>query len=236
MKAKKPTSRDYFNRAKSWADDNFSALQQSRNRYQLAFLIGLSLNMVSVITIAILADYQTLVPLIVHHYDNGITTIEPSTSTNAPINKTQIESDIVRYINHREAYDISSYRMQFDLINLLSNDTVGNEYSLEQDKSQKNAPINLLKTDASREVHVYSVNFLDTSALNQEDLVKNHHNLAEIVFTLTDKHKSGQILQTEHYSALISWDYTAPPTSPALRWQNWDGFQVVRYSKTLRNV
>lgn len=230
------TAKDYFNRARSWADDNFSQLQQSRNRYQLAFVLSMGLNIVAGIAVAVLANYQTLVPMMVHHYDNGITTVEPLTNANAPINKAQVESDIVRYISNREAYDISSYRAQFDLISVLSNSTVGAEYVQEQNKNNKDAPINLLGANASRQIHFYSINFLDNTLFNEKDLSKTHQNLAEVVFTLTDTDKLNGKPIERHYSALISWHYVIPSTSPLERWQNWDGFQVIRYNKTFRNV
>lgn len=232
----KGTPKDYFNRARSWADDNFSQLQQSRNRYQLAFMLSMGLNMAACLAVAILSNCQTLVPLMVHHYDNGVTTVEPISQANAPINKAQVESDIVRYITNREAYDISSYRAQFDLISLLSSSTVSAEYIKEQDKNDKDAPINILGATASRFVHVYSINFLDAALFNEKDLDKDHQNVAEVVFTLTDTDKSGSKAIERHYSALISWQYVTPTTSPAERWQNWDGFQVIRYNKNLRNV
>lgn len=233
---KSPASRDYFNRARSWADDNFTQLQQSRNRYQVAFMLAIGLNVASCIAIAILANVQTLVPMLVHHYDNGITTVEPLTQVNAPLNRKQVESDIVRYITNREAYDVSSYRAQFDLVSLLSNSTVNHEYLNEQDKSKPDAPVNLLGVHTTRAVHVYSINFLDALAFNDSDLPKNHQNVAEVVFTLTDTNKENGTTSEQHFNALLAWQYTQPPTSPALRWQNWDGFQVTRYSKQTRNV
>lgn len=233
---KRNSVNDYFKEAKSWADDNFSRVQQSRNRYQLAFLFAMGLNIAAIISVAVLVNYQTLVPIMVHHYDNGVTTVELLTQVNAPINKAQVESDIVRYITNREAYDLSSYRAQFDLINLLSNNSVSGEYVQEQDKNNKEAPINVLGALASRQVHIYSVNFLDSELFNEKDITANHHNVAEVVFTLIDTEKSGGKSKEQQFSALIAWQYVTPSNSPMERWHNWDGFQVIRYTKNLRNV
>lgn len=223
---------DYFKQAQTWADDNFGRVQQTKNRYQLAFLTAMGLNIMSLIAVVILAHYQTIVPLLVHHYDNGVMTVEMA--QNAPINKAQIESDIAKYIEHREAYDASSYRAQFELIHLLSNNTVEKEYLAEQDKNNPASPIALLNNKSKREVHIYSINFLDAVLKNEKDLHKDHHNLAEVVFSLTDTDKfTGKSMQT-HYNALIAWEYNNPPSSPEERWLNWDGFEVIRYSKSLR--
>ena len=101
FKEKKATndSTNYFNQAKSWADDIYGAVEQSRNRYKTAFLGSMLLNGFALLAVASLAQVQTLVPLMVHHYDNGVTTIEPLKNENAPMNKAQVESDIIRYIS-----------------------------------------------------------------------------------------------------------------------------------------
>lgn len=234
--ASSQTLNDYFKKARTWSDDNFARINQSRHRYQIAFLTAMGLNILSLIIIGILANYQTVVPLLVHHYDNGITTVEPATHTNAPLNRAQVESDIVRYIQHRESYDVSSYRTQFELINLLSDSTVEKEYLSEQDKSNASSPIKQLGSHSKREVHIYSINFLDSMLANEKEIHKDHHDLAEVVFSLIDQDKlTGKSTQT-HYNALISWHYVNPPESPEIRWQNWDGFEVTRYSKQPRHV
>lgn len=236
FKEKKATSTNYFKEAKSWADDIYGAVEQSRNRYKTAFLGSMLLNGLALITVASLAQIQTLVPLMVHHYDNGVMTVEQLKNENAPINKAQVESDIIRYISNRESYDVSSYRSQYDLVTLLSNDSVLTQFSQEQDKSSKESPINSLGTTAQRLVHVYSVNFIDNTMFNEKALPKDHQNLAEVVFTLIDMDKSTGHKTEKHYNALISWQYTTPSGAPDIRWKNWDGFLVTRYSKQLRNI
>ncbi len=227
---------DYFKKAATWADDTFGAMEQSRNRYQVAFVMSMGLNVVALISVCVLANMQTLVPMMVHHYEQGVTTVEPLTLVNAPLNKAQIESDLAHYLTHRESYDISSYRAQFDLVNLLSSDPVAAEYSREQDRNVKDAPIKQLGATHMREVHIYSINFLDNADLNANDLPKNHHNLAEIVFTRTDIDKATGLKTAHHYNALVSWVYVTPSTNPDARWKNWDGFRVTRYSRETRNV
>ncbi|GGI82569.1 virB8 family protein [Legionella impletisoli] len=226
----------YFKQARTWADDQFGRVSLSRKRYQVAFLTAMGLNIASMFVIGALAHYQTLVPLLVHHYDNGVITIEPVSQKNAPINRAQIESDIVRYIQHRESYEASSYRAQFNLVHLLSSANVAKEYTEEQSTSNKLSPIKLLGSIGKREVHIYSINFLDTVLENESDLHRDHHNLAEVVFSLTDTDKVTGKTSQSHYSALVSWRHKNPPESPEDRWQNWDGFEVIRYSKSPRSM
>lgn len=224
----------YFKAARSWADDQFGRLEQSRNRYQAAFLITMGLNIMAFIVIGMLAHYQTLVPLLVHHYEHGVTTIEPIGNEDMPLNRSQVESDIVRYIELREAYDASSYRAQFELVNLLSAASVSKEYLAEHDAAS--SLLHALAQHSKREVHIYSINFLDSLLANEHDLHKDHQALAEVVFSLIDTDKTTGKSSTHHFNALISWRYVSPSSSPAIRWKNWDGFEVVRYSKQPRVV
>ncbi len=147
-----------------------------------------------------------------------------------------MESDIIRYITTRESYDVSSYRSQYNLITQLSNEVVLTEFSQEQDKSSKESPINSLGAGAQRLVHVYSINFIDNSVFNETAIPKDHHNLAEVVFTLIDTDKLTGHQSEKHFNVLISWEYTAPSLDPEVRWNNWDGFMVTRYSKQPRNI
>jgi len=226
----------YFKQARTWADDQFGRLEQSRNRYQAAFLCAMGLNITALMVIGTLAHYQTLIPMLVHHYENGVTTIEAINQEQTPINRAQVESDIVHYIELREAYDVSSYRAQFELVNLLSNNEVGKEYLSEHESSNTASPLHTLANHSKREVHIYSINFLDSLLANERDIHKDHHALAEVVFSLIDTDKSTGKSTTEHFNAMISWRYTNPPNSPETRWKNWDGFEVIRYSKQPRIV
>lgn len=234
--SQQPSLTRYFNHARTWADDNFGRIEQSRKRYQVAFLTAMLLNVTSLIAVAILANYQTMIPLLVHHYDNGVLTVDAVANKQTPLNEDQVRSDIARYIQNRESYDVSSYRAQFELIHLLSSNVVAKEYVNEHDAANKSSPIHLLGNQTKREVHLYSINFLDSVLANEEGLHKDHHALAEVVFSLIDTDKSTGKSTSTHYNAMISWQFGTPPSSPEERWQNWDGFEVTRYSKQLRAV
>lgn len=234
MKAKK-IKPDYFSTATSWADDRYTVNERSKTRYQAAFLGSMGLNVVTMCAVLALANLQTLVPVMVHHYDSGVTVVEPVTQKNAPVNRAQIESDIVRYVQNRESYDMASYRYQFDLVQLLSSGSVAREYATVQQAKNPESPIKVLGDKYSRKVHVYSVNFLDNAINNQKDLHKTHANLAEVVFSLTDTDKSTGAAINQTWSALVSWQFVKPSDSPEVRWKNFDGFQVVSYSKQTRN-
>ena len=229
----------YFEHACNWADDRLGGLEASRNRYRLAFIGTLALSTSLTVAIATMMPLKQTEPLLIHHYDNGITTAERLTKEIAPITQAQIESDLVRYVIHRESYDSSSYRAQFELIHLLSSSTIADDYEKSQRKSNPTSPLNQLGTQISRQVHIYSINIIDQEHLNDNEKAsrhRNHHDLAEIVFSTTDKNKTTGAELEHHFTALISWRYTGIPASPDARWKNWNGFEVNRYTIQQRNV
>jgi type IV secretion system protein VirB8 len=208
--SRKQEQNTYFKQAKSWSDDVYGSVVQSRNRYQAAFISMLLINAFAMLAVVSLAHRQVLTPLLIHHYSNGITTAELMTKDNAPRNQAQVESDLLRYLSNRESYEVAAYSSQYALVSLLSNEAVASQYSQEQAQSFKDKPNTVGEPP--------------------------HHNLAEIVFTLTDRDKATGHSVEKQFTALIGWEYTTPPTDPGLRWQNWDGFLVTSYSKQARNI
>lgn len=228
----------YFKQACSWADDKYGLMATSRKRYQVAFIASLIAVICLCLSILCLMPLKQVQTIAVHHYDNGVTTVAPLSEGIPNMNQAQIESDIVRYIINRESYDSSSYRSQFELVGLLSSDTVTREYEAEQSTRNEQSPINVLGTKVTRSVHIYSINFIDTKAQNENERKskRNHDNLAEVVFSIKDRDKASNRDSEQQYSAIISWRYTKPSNSIEKRWKNFDGFEVTRFTKSQRNV
>jgi len=231
-------NKDYFHQACAWADDRFSLIEASRTRYQIAFLVTMLAVVLLAMALVVLLPLKSVQTVAVHHYDNGVTTVEAQSQKVQAANRAQIESDIVRYIINRESYDASSYRAQFELITLLSANDVAREFESQQSSRNPDAPVNQLGTKVNRHVHVYSINFIDDQQLNikERKTKQQHHNLAEVVFSVKNHDKASLKDTEQQFSALISWQYVKPSDSIEERWQNFDGFEVTRYTKAQRNI
>ena len=224
----------YFEKATEWAADRYGLLEHRLYQCKCALMISGSLNCLLVIAVMMLASNQKLIPMLVHHYPNGVVTIDAVENKKEPVNKTQIQSDISRFIIARESYDISSYHSQFELMALLANENVADEYEKDQSHHNANSPINRLGETGSRKVHIYSIDFLDKEELNTKG-DKRHKNLAQVVFSVNENDRANRKSTQIHYSAVVSWRYLKPSDNPQERWLNFDGFQVTRYTKSVRN-
>lgn len=141
----------------------------------------------------------------------------------------------MRYVTNRESFEINSYRSQYDLVVLLSNHAVSLQYQAAQDHQNPRSPVNEVGIGKQRSVHVYSINMLDSAAASKNDIKKDHHNLAEVVFDVIDTDLVSGKTKNSSYNALISWNYASVSNNPDDRWRNWDGFEVTSYQIQPRN-
>lgn len=230
-------SEDYFSLAQHWSDDFYATAVASRNRWRAASLYGLApLLALSLISTALLIPNQHLEPLLINHYADGVVTVVPATQPVAPINRSQIESDMVRYLINRESYSAFSYQNQYELILLLSSEKVANAYANEQANSNPTAPINILKNNGTQTAQVNSILFLDSlDKNNPTKSITHHQNLAQVNFTVTTTLPNG-VTHTTPYTALLSWKYDGTPEDPTEAWQNWNGFTVTEFQVEQRQL
>lgn len=223
----------YFQVARSWADDFYTSSIISRNRWRaMSLYVLLPFSFLLLGMVLFLIPIQHLEPLIIHHYDNGLVTVEPANSAQAPKNRAEVESDIVRYVVNRESFSDTSYREQYSLVNLLSGNSVSDEYVKDQSSQNKNSPINTLGDKGYRSVQILSVLFLD----KESETAKSHHNLAQVNFVAINHDKATGNTESIPMSAIISWDYRQRSKNPEEAWQNWDGFVVTHYEVQQQSV
>lgn len=216
----------YFQLSRSWADDFYTSTVTSRNRWRaMTLYILLPGTFLLLILMGFLIPTQHLEPLLINHYDDGLVTVVPMQNVHAPKNKAEIESDIVRYVVNRESYSVEGYQEQYSLVNLLSENSIADEYVKAQSSKNKNSPINTLGDKGYRSVQILSVLFLD----NVDQNTRDHHNLAQVNFTMINHDKVTGNTQSIPATAIISWEYRDKPRNPEEAWQNWDGFVVTHY-------
>jgi len=227
-------SEEYFEIAKSWAYDFYTSTIVSRNRWRLLALgVLMPVTLLLLLCVSMLIPTQHLVPLVIHHYENGLVRVAPLRRSTINISDAHLKSDLVRYLIKREAYSPYTYKYQYDLVNLLSSHEVGSEYVALQSISNKLSPINRLGEDGYIDVRVHSILILDRSVKMKKN---DHRNLAQIDFTRVEHNKVTHQSKRKHYTALISWVFTGIPSDPEAAWKNWDGFKVTHYQVQERKL
>ena len=229
--------KDYFTQASSWADDYYTTIESSRNRYKLMCFILSGISAILLFSTLSLVHTHDYILLLVHHYESGAVSVEPVKQHYAPKSQVEIESELVRYVVNRESYDPASFSESYQLVHVMSDNNVARQYAEDQNAEDKRSFIARFGDKTIRVTHIESVNFLDNEDLNQtEKGAKHHKNLAEVNFIVTDKESHGGSAKRTPYVAIISWTHTGIPEDPEIRWMNWDGFVVTSYHVNQRTV
>jgi len=119
---------------------------------------------------------------------------------------------------------------------VMSDNAVARAYAQDQNGDDNRSFIHRFGDKTIRTAHIESVNFLDNEELNDTSAVKNHKNLAEINFIVTDRDTQTGTEKKTPYVAIISWTHIGVPEDPEIRWMNYDGFVVTHYQVNQRTV
>ncbi|OGT30626.1 MAG: hypothetical protein A3E87_06600 [Gammaproteobacteria bacterium RIFCSPHIGHO2_12_FULL_35_23] len=226
IKIKQPLnlSDNYFQQANSWADDLYTRMTISKNRYQLAFYSALLLCSLLIICLIILIPTQHTELVVVHEGEDGYVWLSTTqTDSTLPTTWPRSRAEIAHYVTTRESYDPLLYNYQANEVKVLSSPQVLNEYELSQESNNKFAAINLLGDKGYRTVTINNV--LPLSNIQSGKKI----NLAQINFVVVD-HLFGDSKTIKiPYTGLISWQYTNFPTDPKKMLSDWDGFQITKY-------
>lgn len=234
---KENPTENYFQLASSWSDDYYATISSSRDRYRIAFFSAMGLSALLALSVMLLSHTHEYIPLLVHHYESGAVSVSQVDFQNAPENQAEVESELVRYVISRESYDPTFFAEQYQLVSMMSDSSVSRDYHAQQNADNTASFIHLFGTKIVRSVKVEEVSFLDNELWNETDnRDKNHHNLAEVRFIVTDKQVSSGQETKIPYVAMLSWTHRGIPSDPDARWQNWNGFTVTHYQRNQRSV
>ena len=229
----------YFQAARSWADDVYTATIISRNRYKAAFMAMMGLSVILVFCLMVMTPLQRTQLVVVHQGLSGYTWLSTTKRGYKPVPSwVQVQSEIAHYVQTRESYDPMLYSHQTQLVKLLSSSMVFGQYEMTQAGTHKGAPINLLGTKGYRTVTINNILPLDSVTKNIKGQVgkPKHVNLAQVNFVVHDHLFGASNVVNTPYTALISWSHTGTPQDPQSLMENWDGFMVTKYVVQLMNI
>ncbi len=231
---------DYFQQAKSWADEFYTSAILSRNRWRaIALFVLTPILILFLIWMTFLIPSQHLEPLVINHYADGETMVTSLKQHYAPENSAEVESDIARYIRFRESYSVDSYSYAYRLIHLMSSGAVYSDYQTMQNINNKKSPINAIGNTGYETVKVESILFLNKADQNSQSKSQNkvkNNNLAEVNFLVTTHDKKTNTTTSTPFTATISWQYRGISNNPGERWMDWNGFSVTHYEVSQRNI
>lgn len=224
---KESDKQNYFERAKTWADEIFTNAEVSKNRWFFAFTVMSAISVLLLIVIVLMMPLKTTQLAMVHERNDGTwdyVTIHNQKEILQDWNQTK--ADIARYINVREGYEPHNIVSDNEFIKILSNRLVYQQYIDEQE-----APESFLNTIADKGyAKVKMVSIARLSEKNDTGLLKKI-NQAIVVFDVTIY--TAKKTKTYRYTANIGWDYIEPENkSQEVLLNNPFGFTVTNFQIT----
>ncbi|MBK2046054.1 type IV secretion system protein [Allofrancisella guangzhouensis] len=201
VKAQDSNKMNYFERAKTWADEIFTNAEVSKRQWFFAFSVSAFMNVLLVLAIVMMMPLKTTQLAIVHETQNGkwdYVTIHDSNQVSQ--SWAQSQSDISRYIRIREGYEPHNVLADNEYVKLLSSQTVYKEYIEEQE--ERESYLNTLgKTGYAR------VKIIDITRLSEksDDGISKKINQAIVVFDVTVHTISKN--KTFRFTANVGWEY-----------------------------
>jgi len=209
-------NKQYFEDGKTWDQEIFANMHQSRNRAWLVATFCMATSMILAFAIIIMLPLRTFEPYVVT-VDKSNGYVEVTRGLNAG-NLTQDEaitqSNIVRYISARESYNPAVLREDYDFVALMSGGQALKEYQQLWAGKNPDNPSVKLGQKASIDIKIMSVAFLNDKTATVRFQREQREN---------DQTRISQ------WNAVIEFKYVQKPMKMDDRFYNPLGFQVMTY-------
>lgn len=229
-------NKGYFKKAHNWYADQYLSVSVWSNRWKWAFIGQSGLSLLLALSLLFTVPLKTLVPFpILVNEDNQIIKALHPKDEYLPVNEAMAQNDIVRYIRNREGFNPHTLNHQYKHIFFSTASEILSDFENIQSSKNPNSLINVLGVTGMREVKIHDVVFLDSKeASDFHKYVNLPSHVAQVDFsTLTQKEG---LTSTEHWVAVLSFDYQGIPQDELRAWENWNGFVVTSYKVNVRNV
>lgn len=212
----KTKMKEYFDDGKTWDQEVFANMSQSRNRAWAVAFFGMAVAVLSLICLALLLPLKTFAPYVVtvDRQSGYVEVTKGLYGGDLSQDEAVTQSNLVRYISARESYNPSILRENFDFVALLSSGEALKEFQHLWDGQNPDNPSIVFGRKAGVDVRIKSVSFLNDKT-------------ASVRF-LRELHENDQT-RVSHWNAIIDFQYVQKPEKMADRFQNPLGFQITSY-------
>lgn len=214
-KAQEPTT-------KNWYIDKYQSVLVQRNIFAVVTLISLFSTLIAVFTLKSLAPLKSVEPFVIQIDEKtGLTEVVEPISRNALISANEVMDNyfVWQYIRARETYDISDFRRNYFIANLMSHPKVFTEFQEEVSPNNPQSPSARLGDSGKRVVENPVIIYFND---------KTGKRIAQVRFQISETPKNAKPI-TYQKIATLEFTYTDITLTREQRFINPLGFQVLTY-------
>lgn len=225
----KALEKQYFCEATAWDHNIHEMLRKSNKRAWIVTFGCTAIAILEACALLALMPLKTIEPFVIRVDKNtGYTdVISTLTQTQGQIQQPAQEAldkfFLGQYIRHREGYQWESRDYDRNLVGLMSDPTIQQEYAAYTDPRNAQAPVNLYRNTAQVTITVTGINFLNKQRL------KGHRYITAMVRYTKQIARKGERKLLSHWVATITYSYINAAMSVSDRQINPLGFQVTSY-------
>ncbi|MBN8531317.1 MAG: type IV secretion system protein [Alphaproteobacteria bacterium] len=201
---------------KNWYADRYQTAVVQRNILAAVTLVSLLGALATSFGIAQMTPLKSVEPYIIQVEEKtGITrVIDPLTDKDITANDMLKSYFLIKYVKAREGYNVLQLQDDFNLVRLMSDIAVYNDFKKQMNQSNPESPINRLQRIGKRTVKVKSAQFLKSDT-------------AQIRIMITEEMPNQS--KTMHMAAMITFEFAKLELSAEDRYINPLGFRVTGY-------
>ena len=214
--------------AKNWYKDKYEYVRQQRDVLAAITLISLLFSAGAVFTVMWLTPYKSVEPFVIQIDEKSgiVQRVDPVTRTEFTSNEAIDRFFIAQYIRSRETYIRSVFRYNYDVVRVMSDRYVFNQYSNYISERNPESPASILKADGIRTVKFKNIAFIKTGSEDDERVGK----VAQARVMLTDISRKFPAPIDYHSVVTVAYQYSNLNLNEEERYWNPLGFLVTDYA------
>ncbi len=218
--------------SKSWYQDKFQYVLVQRNILAITTLVALILALISVFAVMQLTPYKSVEPFVIQVDEKSgiVQRVDPVTKQQFTANEAIENYFIVKYITARETYDISDLRHNYNIVRVMSNQSVYADFRRQATPKNPNSPAAVLQTSGKRTVKFKSITYIDTTAPGQQQRA-NAPQVAQVRVQVTDNLPKVPAPVVSHQVITLQFQFSDLNLTQEDRYINPLGFTVLSYRK-----
>lgn len=230
MFKKKEVTAESLQEAKNWYKDKYQYVLVQRNVLAVTTLVALCSALVAVGAVMLLTPHKSVEPFVIQiDQKSGIVQkVEPVSRSEFTSNESIDRFFVAQYIRSRETYNVSTFRLNYDTVRVMSDSHVFGGYLAAISERNPDSAAAILKGDGIRSVRFKSIVFVKRPNDDRDARLGVKAIQARIL--LKDMSRKFAEPYEYHRVATVTFEYANLDLNEEERYLNPLGFTVTDYT------
>lgn len=212
--------------AKNWYKDKYQFVLVQRNILAVISVVALFCSAIAVFAVMRLTPQKSVEPFVIQIDEKSgiVERVDPVTRTELTANEAIDRYFVAKYVRARENYLLGAFRDNYNMVRVMSNPVVFQNYRQSISENNPQSPVVVLKREGTRQVEFKSISFINGGETRDGEKIVQ----ARLLFKDSGPKLPG--LVESHYIATMAFQYSNIDLNESERYLNPLGFIVNNYT------